>query len=165
MFLGRTISKAKWEVEPPFVDDEIAAEALTDLKTSANKLSLWEFAEPDSDWKDLVLAVASSWKQLDTVDAAWLEREALSRIVQLENSQGETPVADLRGRHVDAVALDVVRLLRVAELFAFVVRSAGPIRRVIVSEITEILAAAVRARRLALSDLKEKVREQVQKRI
>jgi len=164
-FLGRTISGAKWLVKPPFVGDEIAAEALTDLRTVSNKLSLWEFASPDTDWKELMLAVASSWKSLDTVDAAWLEREALSCVVRLENSPGPTPVANLRDRHVDAVALDLVRLVGVAKLFASVVRSPGPIRRVIVSETAEILAEAVREGRLALGDLNVKVRELVKKKL
>ena len=125
MHLIRKISRAKWEHhrnhDLGFAEGEISADSVTaDLRTQDNKLSLWRSSSDSVDEIDeVVLALAAGLQKIERIDVVWVTEQELNDIGQtVEESDGKTPVADLRGRHVHLPCLDYVRLGRVAQGFA-----------------------------------------------
>jgi hypothetical protein len=106
--LARKIARAKWEQKPELSAGEIAADAVTaDLRTTDNTLSFWRCRTiaPD-DVKRAVLAVAATADRLDRLDVVYLEENAVSNAgLTMRDTLGDTPVASLRGLHVDVARL------------------------------------------------------------
>ncbi len=161
--LARKISRAKWDERDELADGEIAADAVTgDLRTRGNALSLWLCGSGgDSEIRSVVLALAAAGDRLDKFDIAWVPVSDLERAgISLKSTAGETRVAELRNRHVDAGSLDAVRLARFAEVLGTHIR-AGACRRLTRSEVLDVLRQAVRDEVLDPEELPDKLRDQV----
>ena len=165
MFLARMITRSKWEPKRGLLSGEISADAVTaDLKTCDNSLSFWRCPSgTDVELEDVVLAIATAREKVEKVEIVWLDDEDLRTDGQtLINSDGRTPVAELVSQHVDVCYLDYNRLGKVAHrvVSAF---DEGRFCRLTRARILVLLASAVRKSRVDLKDLKEKVRDAVQK--
>ena len=175
--LARKISRAKWEAVEAFAPDEIGADAVTScLRTTGNALSLWE-CDADADdirsWtpgagnpevEAVVLALASSMDSLASIDILLLSREAIEATglrLLATPEHGLTPVEDLKPRHVDLTALDLVRLSMAATLIAGQVRGGGAVRRFRSVEIVQVLQRAIADRRLAAVALRPSLQAKV----
>jgi hypothetical protein len=169
VFLGRKIARAQWARKPTFAEDEVPADTVTkDLRTSDNTLSFWAADDGATEpWQNAALAMGAASDRLDSVDITWIGRNDLAEDgIHLVDSNGDTPVTDLRARHVDAAHLDGFRLARVARLVALAVRGGEPrVRRITKSELATMLAEAVSNSRLRLEDLNEAVRPEVASRL
>lgn len=159
-FLARKISRAKWEGS---LDGPISADALTcDLKTANNTLSFWRFGiGEERAYEDAALALASGQQELDKIDIVSLDETELLQEASLElsNSDGSTPVLRLKPFHVDAVALDVDRIVHIARIVARRVRSApSHVKRFSKVEVREILKRAIFDGHLSAEALQQKLR-------
>jgi len=162
-YLGRKLDHLpKWEVR--LAGDEVGASAITnDLRTQDNRLSFWEFSDAAAVPVELALAIASARDSAERCVTAWIEREALAGAgIQLESSSGNTPVKDLKERHVEAIGLDGSRLLVIADSIARAVRSTGHFRLFTRSEVIGILARGVTEKRLTLESLNAGLRTAVE---
>lgn len=139
---------------PGLASPQIGADAVTaELRTLGNTLSTWETSGEAADLAEVALAFASGRNRPDKVEFVLLARAALDRPgLRSARTPGETPVADLRGRHVDLLGLDLLRPVRLARLIAAEVRAdrSHPFAR---RQIGELLAAARDDGRLAPADL------------
>lgn len=163
MYLVRKITRAKWDRTDQLGEGEIPADAVTaDLRTTDNALSLW--ASPDADGlNDAVLALVAGAERVDKVDVVWIERASFKDVgVELDQTDGRTPVADLVDRHEDAVRLDLVRLGRFAEQVVHAL-GAEQHKRLTKKKVAQLIAAAVDAGRVPLEKLEEKVQAEVSK--
>lgn len=165
--LARKITRAKWELAEGLQAGEISADAISiDLRTTGNSLSFWHCSTAtDEELRKTVLALATAADRVDRMDVAWIavpaiEAEELCQI----RTEGETPVASLRDRHVDLAKLDMIRLGKVARLIAAALTQ-NQHRRMSKKEVVEIIVEAVHQRLVDLADLKEKVREEVEKEL
>ena len=111
MFLVRKITRAKRQGTQDVSAGEIAADAVTgDLRTQGNTLAFWRcHTGTNGDIEEAALAIAAVGERTDRFDIIWL---ADGRI--LEDTEGQTPVAEFAHRHVDMRRLDYVRLGKVA---------------------------------------------------
>jgi hypothetical protein len=171
-WLVRKISRAKWEPKPELEPTFIAADAVTiDLRTSNNRLSLWECDQDqaEAELSKVAVALAGSLERPDKLDIAWFEKSLLESIgVQFEKTEGDTPLTDLKCLHVDAVSLDLSRIEQLSRLLAHAIRKDENHRRFTKTDILELLCQAVREGRLSLNDLRdeqEKLREAVRNRL
>jgi hypothetical protein len=165
MYLVRKITRAKWDRTARFADGEIPADAVTaDLRTTDNALSLWASADGGGDpLNDAVLALVAGADRVDKVDVVWIERANFDEAgVELDETDGRTPVTDLVDRHVDAVRLDLVRLGRFAEQVVDAL-GAEQHKRLTKKRVAQLIATAVDAGRVPLADLDEKVQVEVSK--
>lgn len=163
--LARKITRAKWERADGLAEGEVAADAVTvDLRTSGNTLSFWTCTIPsEEELRETVLALAANAERLDKFDIAWLDEAAVCSAGLATNpTDGDTPVLTLRARHVDVEKLDYVRLGKVADLLVAAL-ALNHHKRMTKKEVLEILKAAVLDRRVALDDLKNGVRVEVEK--
>jgi len=166
--IGRKVTGTQWARKADLGDEEVAADTVTkELRTTQNTLSFWSAADDREPWRNAALAMGAAAERLDSLDVAWINREVLvGDGVQVVDSEGETPVTDLRDKHADASRLDAFRLARVATQVARAVRSKPPqLRRVTRTELIAMLAEAVEGSRMRLEDLRENVRKEVQAKL
>lgn len=158
-WLVRKISRAKWEPKPELEPTFIAADAVTvDLRTSNNRLSFWECnqGQVEAELAEVAVALAGGLDRPDKLDIAWFEKSLVESMgVQLENTEGHTPLKGVRGFHVDAVNLDLSRIEQLSRLLADAIRKDENHKRFTKSDILELLCRAVHAGRLSLSDLRD----------
>ena len=166
-YLARKVTRAKWDRRDGLAENEIPADAVTmDLRTTDNTLSFWKCETPsDGEIRDTVLALATAAERVDRMDIVWLEENILRVYrISLNPSDGRTPVAGLRRKHVDVVKLDLGRLSKVAELTAQALTH-GQHCRLTKKEIIEIIVEAVRQNLVSIDELQSKVKEEVEKAI
>lgn len=126
--LIRTISKknrwSQFEVEDLKVED-IDADAITDLKTESNDLSVWRF-EHEQEYRNAIIALASKYKTLDSVYLVIIdEKEIEDKGYHLAENPGETifdayasmhrDITGLKSRDLNEIALIVFKKLRSPE--------------------------------------------------
>jgi len=165
IYVARKISKAKWELKPEFISElskeAIPADAITaDLRTQRNRLSLWKF-EDESALEEVVLALATRMQRLDKIDIVWTEFELLiSKGLKYEETEGETPVRNLKDRHIDLINLDVKRLEEIAIILADSIRNNKPpkVKRFAKNKVREILQQGLREERFSPDNLSENLR-------
>lgn len=164
---ARKITRGKWGPTVGLSDEEISADAVTgDLRTTNRTLSFWRCGEEDeSSLGDVVLALASGADRVDVVDLAWLaESDVTEKRLDVVESQGSTPVEELRKRHVDIGRLDLERLGTVARLIRGALDNSR-FKRFTKAEVVNLLVKAVSEDRLKLDALKRDVAEEVQKKM
>jgi hypothetical protein len=158
------VGLAKWNQRTGLREDEIPAYAVsTDLRAESNTLSFWRCAsQPDApDWRasldEVALAIACGRDRVHKLDLVWLPlREIESGGLSVADSQGRTPIEDLRGTHLDVVSLDVRRFCAIAEMIGAAVQQKRYARRT-AGEVRKLLVRAVAERRVRLDTLAEEI--------
>jgi hypothetical protein len=166
-YVARKLSRAKWDCAVGFSENEIPADAVTlDLKTADNSLSFWECGDGTSDdLADVLAAVAAAGTRVDRMDIVWIDRNDLEQVgIDLRESQGRTPLADMGCRHLDAVRLDLSRLSSVAQAVASAIRIERW-RRFSRAEVIRTLCGVVATQRLPLVGLEPEVRSEIEKHL
>lgn len=162
MFLARKISRAKWDTAE-WAAGEIPADAVTiDLRTNNNTLSFWQCPTgTDSDVAMAALAIAAGSERLDKLDIVWVADEELQADGQiLSNTDGRTPVMNMKAMHVDVSGLDYVRLGKVASRIVAAIE-AGQYRRFRKACIEDLIKEAAVQGRIDRGALHEKMRAAV----
>lgn len=164
MFLARKITQAKWRKRGDgLAEGEIGADAVTaDLRTLQNSLSFWRCSSGDrAEIDGVALAIAAARDRIDKLDIVWIaEKDFESDGQALKETDGRTPAAAFRKRHVDLHRLDYVRLGKVAARVAEALEAERR-KRFNAGDVKEILVAAVRGGEVEIDDLAEKIRERV----
>ncbi len=165
MFLARKVTQAKWRPKEGFAEGEIAADAVTvDLKTQDNSLSFWRSpTETTEDLEKVVLAIAATRNRVEKLEIVWLTDDDLRNDCQtLIDTEGETPVSELTGLHVDVCLLDYVRLGKIASRIAIALENCRW-RRISKGRVKMLLVEAVEQKRVELADLQESIQGEVRK--
>jgi hypothetical protein len=164
-YLARKIARAKWEPKGAFGPDAIRADALTGgcLRTRDDKLSVWECDGRRDDVLQVALALIATADHVETLHIVVVdEGELREQGLAVEQTDGLTPVGDLRSRHRDIVNLDMTRICKVAELIAGKVRGQeDACFRFVRKELEEIVRRAVLQGRVTPDQLKGSVRKAV----
>ena len=165
--LARKITPAKWKRSTELGEDEVGADAVTaDLKTTANTLSFWrcESADPKH-LETAVLALAASTERPDRLVFVFLdEQHVRTEGLATRDTQGDTPVVSLRGKHVDVERLDLTRLGKVAQMVANAAR-AETCHQVSKEQVIALVTRAVSEGLVGLEDLKEKMKLAVEQKL
>jgi hypothetical protein len=146
-FLLRIIAKTKWYIEdvPWLLEGDLQADALGDLKTKENKLSLWHVEDDRSNFARLVTALAAARQKPDKFDYALINVEVVDEIdIRRIRSDGDSPDDHVNGTwHWDLYELTAQKLLA----FALRIRQHGIIDRVKEKDIKNWLVDGVTQRR------------------
>jgi hypothetical protein len=143
MPLLRKITKPKWFDTPWLPPGEVPADALVDLRSQHNVLSVWR-VEPDEANLHVVIAAMASDKteRLANFDYVLLDEDVLARLnIQLIQTEGETPHlhANLQW-HCD---LSELTAMKVVQLAHEVKRKEAEHRRVQHTVVRDILKTAL----------------------
>jgi len=155
MVVFRKISRAKWE---PINSSLIPSDGITaDLRMPGNKLSLWRFdSASDENVEKVGLALASTRDSLAPIDIAWVDIEALSANIDLESTQGDTPVHSLNSFHVDGKDIDLDRLCLIAKAYFEAIRD-GNHKRLAIRKVRSLIKSAIESGDLKVDALNEKL--------
>ncbi|MDR1884565.1 MAG: hypothetical protein LBR26_17595 [Prevotella sp.] len=158
--LVRKINKAKWFNDGKIIEDP-SADAMTNcLKTTQNTLSVW-LINSETEIEDAVLAIVSGQDHLETIDIVMLEDEYFIKCeIRTEETEGLTPVFDLRNKHRDLASLDFWTLGMVAYHIIENIKK-NKLQRFTEAKLKKIIKNAIANNRLRLTDLKEDIQKKV----
>lgn len=160
MWLGRKITRAKWERDDGIDEKSIPADAFVDMRTSGNALSWWDCGDNDEpQLETIVIALSGDQDRLDKWDCVCVKMSDLtSKGLMFENTEGKTIAPDLKAKHYDLVQLDGFGLLEAA--YAVDASLKEPLyKRFAKSEVKEILQGAINAGRINHADLNNNLQE------
>lgn len=119
-FVLRKIRKAKWyksDGVPWLGEDELQADALVDLATKGNKLSVYVVDDDQANLEQIVTALAANCDYISDFDYALFNREALLEVnIKFENTEGDTPDAIVNSWHCDLIELSATKMMALATL-------------------------------------------------
>ena len=124
-FLVRKIARAKWPEDTCDILD-LCGDAISDLRTTGNTLSLWRIeSEDDLPTAALALSASSKSDKIETISLVWISEDLLrEKLIPIdEHSPGDTIVSDLVGLHRD--------------LYGITYQSLGDIASILMSELIE----------------------------
>ena len=156
--LVRKIDRAKWLQNDIANGEEVSADAITNcMRTKANTLSVWKI-DSASSLNDAVLAMASQFDHLDTIDVIVLDDSELEKAgLNIVATPGNTPIRRLADFHRDIAAL-TYRTLGVVADFTTRCFQQQNVRRFTRGQLISLLKGAIGQGDIAQSDLKEHVR-------
>ncbi len=156
----RTTRQARWLKYPDLEwlsQDDIQSDALLDLRTEDNKLSVYK-VENEADTERVIIALAATRENLSNLDYAVFEDSTLaSTDITISQQNGETPDAEVNKLHYDLANLTVRKLVLLAQAV-----SSGEHARMPVKEIKARLQRAIRAGTLNQGRLKPQLLEKIQ---
>ena len=155
--LARKISRAKWDPKDNLGPDEIGADVNTGcLRTANNSLSFWRCTGDRPDVAEIALAIACTMAKFEKIHVVTLAESIFEPLgLRVRATAGETPVGELRSRHVDVQGLDVVRLTNLAQALAPVIRDDKTVTLFTKSDLVELVRRAVHQKRVHVSDLNQ----------
>ena len=110
----RTTRQARWLKYPDLEwlsQDDIQSDALLDLRTEDNKLSVYK-VENEADTERVIIALAATRENLSNLDYAVFEDSTLaSTDITISQQNGETPDAEVNKLHYDLTNLTVRKLV------------------------------------------------------
>lgn len=148
-YVLRMISRRRWLRHP---DVEIApgaiqADALTDLRSTDNKLSVWLVDGEPRELTRLLAALGSAKDKADKIDYALVPLSAVTDAgIQVVDVPGNTPDAVVNASHRNLEQLTIDQTLDLARLIA----SVGNSRKTL-NEVKGIVAASLRDGNLNLT--------------
>ena len=161
-FLIRKIDEYnKWRQNDILNGEPPSADAITHcLKTKQNSLSFWLIGD-ESQREEGVLAIASQFEHIDTVDILLIDRSLFEqKQLGLVPTPGLTPYTDFIDNHFDVINLDYLSLGTVAEVIVESIRQAR-YKKFRESELVEILSNGVQAGKVQWSELNPHVRKKI----
>jgi hypothetical protein len=160
--LVRKINRANW-MNGNEVRETPSANALTNcLKTSTQKntLSVWHIND-ETKLNEVVLAIVSGQDHLVAIDVVLLDDEYFVKCqISIEETEGKTPVTDLKNLHRDLCLLDYWTLGMVAYHVVDKIKVNKSIRFT-ETKLKKIIKDAIDKKRLELSDLKEDIQKKI----
>lgn len=159
-YIARKIQRAKWELLDFMNESDIQADALgACLRTKSNTLSFWRCHNNEHDIEEIVLAIASSYEELAKMHVILFRIEDItSNGFEFNETEGLSPIEDLKSRHLDLVYLTGQKLLDFAKFMKDYVRSNSNCILFTKNQVANILCNALKNNRIDLEDLNEKIR-------
>ncbi len=115
----RKVKKPRWLKDDEnlrwLAREEPQADALRDLETSGNKLSVWLVTDDKTNLNDVVVALIATGDLVSHFDYVLIDYNVLDRLgVRVENAEGETPHELANQWHVNLPELSAAKLLQLA---------------------------------------------------
>lgn len=116
--LLRKIKRRRWDKLPWLEEGKAQADALSDLQTTENKLSVWHVEDDKSNLPDVVIAVAAKRNSASQFDYALFDQTRLTKLrVRIEHTVGDTYHKEANASwHRDIVELSAEKNAELANL-------------------------------------------------
>lgn len=155
--LLRTITKPKWVAPDWIAAGEVPADALSDLRSSDNKLSVWHVESDQGNLNMVLAAYAANRERLDKLDYTLLEEGiVMAMSIDCVKSEAHTPHLSANAAHRDLVELTVKKVM-------FLAQEMMPLPRVRVTEkqVKRLLLEALEHGALDRSQMKSELLSQL----
>jgi len=153
-FFLRKIRKAKWyknENVSWLAEGELQADALSDLETKNNELSVWYVEDDKSNLEQIAAALAASGDAISNLDYALLDQEVLSEVsIKVRNTRGGSPDKKVNSWHRDLVELSATALFELAKA----IQTKATKERILPRDIGRLIKRAVDAGQIDRTKLK-----------
>ena len=162
--LVRKIARGKWPDECICPLEQLRADAISDLRTSGDTLSVWKIDNVDDmDTAVLALSASSKTEEIENISVVWMDEEDLkNKGINLDDSQkGDTIVIDLRDRHVNLVKLNYSFLGSIALLIMQKLKQDN-FKRFPKTYVRNLLVQAYLAQRISEEACTEKLKQKLQ---
>lgn len=118
-FLLRKITKPKWYPDPALTwlaQGEVPADALSDLRTDRNELSVWSVDQQRANLDPIITALAAKLQKVEKVDYALFDDAVLPTIaIVTVKSEGDSPHATANANwHQDLIELTATKVTNLA---------------------------------------------------
>jgi hypothetical protein len=158
----RKIRKAKWyrsDAVPWLAREDLQADALVDLATKGNRLSVYVVEDDQSNLERIIAGLAANCDFISDFDYALFADEALDEIkINVEDTNGETPDAVVNSWHRDLVELSAANIFALAN----VIGTRAERKRVLSRRVLQLVAHAVATGQIERGKLRLK-RDQIAK--
>lgn len=119
-FLLRKIKKGRWykhEAVPWLKQDELQADALLDLQTKGNKLSIWRVEDDRSNLNRIIAALVSTCDNATNIDFALLKQSIIDTLdIKIEKANGDSHDHELNQTcHLHLVELTTAKLYKLLQ--------------------------------------------------
>lgn len=156
-FLLRKVKQERWHFEPA---TPLPAEPLTDLNAIANELSVWALEDNLGNLDEIVVGIAANSESLSKVDVAWIQEELIARLgLSVVSSVGITVFTPALQLHRDIIELKAENLLHIASA----IRGNATYKLFTRPTVRSLLLREVKSGRLAITDLKPRVQDELRK--
>lgn len=157
-FILRKIRKARWykDAHPWLKTGELQADALRDLKTDENVLSVWQILDDKSNLERVVTALATTADNICNLDFALLNIEVLSRLgIEAKTTPGTSRDASANRWHLELTELSANKVLGLAHALS----ELGERERVPEPRVLELITKSVIAGDIEKTGLRFKERD------
>ncbi|MEG2001072.1 MAG: hypothetical protein RR053_06760 [Evtepia sp.] len=164
-FLVRKISQAKWPSATCELK-EIPGDAISDLRTTANTLSVWEIDSTDDlDAAALALATSSKIEKIEAVNLVWFSEESLLTNSFVIDNQvpGDTVISDLSKMHKDIVGMTYDFLGLLSVIIVNAIHREQHCKRYTRASVKGLLCKAYNENRISLEKCNPKLLEEIKK--
>ena len=158
--LVRKINRAKW-MSGDIIKEPPSADAITGcLRTIKNTLSVWRINN-ENELEEAVLAIVSGQDHLETIDVVMMDDEYFIKCkISTDETEGHTPIENLKNTHRDLCSLDYWTIGMVAEHIIENIKK-DKLKRYRESDLKRILKNAIEKNRLELFDLSENIQQKM----
>ena len=159
--LVRKINLTSWALDSNVLEvEEMSADSITSLQTTANKLSTWEIESEDK-VGEVVLALTSGFKSPATVHVTWVDKQLVfDEGFEVADDKGNSKVNDLNHCHRNIINLNYRLIGRLASLFAESLRN-NQFKTFSRIDVLDILISAIKKDRLERKKLSEDLLRQI----
>lgn len=160
-FWLRKIRKGRWykNANVPWLQDEaLQADALTDLKTDSNSLSMWYIESDRSNLGRVLSALAAKCDQISNFDYALISEDLVKELdIRIVNIAGETPDSQANALwHRDFAELTSEKLFKLSKAI-----QRGEINRLNANKVEQSLRNSMEQGFLKLDDINETLRTKI----
>lgn len=155
--IARKINRAKWGEAEVDTLDELWSDPITScLRTSNNTLSVWSI-DDSSELNEAVLAIVTGFRHLDSIDVVLIDIDDIEREgINYEQTEGLTPVDELKQSHIDIIDLNYSRLGLFAKLVQKNIHEDNCFR-LTKGDLRKVISQAIQDGRLKIEDLNKHV--------
>ena len=131
------------------------ADALNDLRTSSNELSVWYIEDDESNLEHVITALAASGDTVANLDYALFDLQLITNSdIKIHQSPGITPDERVNALwHRDLIELSASKIMRLATI----IFTQAEIRRVSKKKLLRMIAQAVSTGRIDRAKLRPKM--------
>jgi hypothetical protein len=155
-FILRKIRKAKWyrsEAVTWLAEGDLQADALVDLSTKGNRLSVYLIDDDLTNLGLIVAALAANCDFISDFDYALLPQGALSELnIRFEKLPGDTPDAEVNRCHLDLIELTSSKIFALANTIG----TSSERKRILSKRVLELVVQSVVSGRIEYTNLKLK---------
>lgn len=156
----RIIRKSRWYLKPSWLaEGEIQADALGDLVTKNNKLSVWHIYDDRSNLDRIIAVLAAKRDVLSNFDFVLFDQNILKesniRFGKTKGISFDEEANDLW--HLDLSELSASRLMNLAAAIA----NKGELKRISESEIKNIVANAIAIGTISYDNLSISIKQKI----
>jgi len=159
----RKIRKAKWLNDKALTwlgTDDLQADAIFDLKTDDNALSVWHVEDDKSNLQVVIAALSTTSDNLSNLDYVLVEQSVFAKAgLKVIHTRGKTVYDEANKWHRDLVELSAKSLINTALLIA---SQRSEMKRLLPKQVLSLLQEKIMAGEIKTAELKEKLRGKIE---